>query len=316
MRTRSGGGFVVTERDLELVGWLGRVRLAAVEQVQARFGMARSKAYGRLQGLRELGLVRHERGVPGRGVFLATRAGLSLAKVELAPATMSLGSLRHDLAVTDVVAELEPRVVGGRIVTEREMRAHQHAERDDRYWVRVQKNRAALLARHWPDLAVHWEEWWLAVEVELSQKQADRLSWIVDAYHSAASWKKEKHLLGVLYLVGDERRARTLIKVAKKEWTRPENTPTFAVAVLDGPGAAYRGLETWAGRHRRAQEHDARERAERDARRRQQQAWARAQEEAERAAWEQRQRELREIEAHQAAEAAKLRNRVTRRLLG
>jgi hypothetical protein len=52
--------------------------------------MARSKAYGRLQGLVELGLVEHERRVPGLGVFLATRRGLAAAEVELAPARVSL----------------------------------------------------------------------------------------------------------------------------------------------------------------------------------------------------------------------------------
>jgi hypothetical protein len=72
--------------------------LATVVEVQQRFGMARSKAYGRLQGLVELGLVEHERRVPGLGVFLATRRGLAAAEVELAPARVSLGSLRHDLA--------------------------------------------------------------------------------------------------------------------------------------------------------------------------------------------------------------------------
>jgi len=65
---KKSGRFVITERDLELVAWLGRVKLARVEQVQERFGMARSKAYGRLQGLREMGLVRLDNGVPGPGV--------------------------------------------------------------------------------------------------------------------------------------------------------------------------------------------------------------------------------------------------------
>ncbi|CAA9487596.1 MAG: hypothetical protein AVDCRST_MAG13-1554, partial [uncultured Solirubrobacteraceae bacterium] len=69
----SRAGFRIQERDLEIVEWLGRVRLATVVEVQQRFGMARSKAYGRLQGLVELGLVEHERRVPGLGVFLATR---------------------------------------------------------------------------------------------------------------------------------------------------------------------------------------------------------------------------------------------------
>jgi hypothetical protein len=56
-------------------------------------------------------------------------------------------------------------------------------------------------------LAAEWGTWWIAVEVELSQKQAERLSWIVSSYRREARSSEGKQLRGVLYLVDDERRA-------------------------------------------------------------------------------------------------------------
>jgi hypothetical protein len=152
--------------------------------------------------------------------------------------------------------------------------------------------------------------------VELSQKQTERLSWIVSAYRSAGSAGNERQLLGVLYLVGEERRGRALASIAEEVWYCPEGTPTFSAAVLGEPGVAYGALAVWAARHRQGQEYDARERAAYEQQRREQEARQRAQAEAERASWERRQRELQEREARAAAEAAKLSNRFKRRLLG
>ncbi len=150
---RQRGGFQVTERDLDLVWWLGRVRLARVEQVQARFGMARSKAYGRLQGLCELGLVVHERRVPGPGVFLATKTGLRTVDLDMGAATVSFATLEHDLAVATVVAELESSDVEHEVVTEREMRAEHRVEDGRRYAPSVREPGRRRTGHHWPDLA-------------------------------------------------------------------------------------------------------------------------------------------------------------------
>jgi len=181
-RNQSGIGFQIQERDVEIVRWLGRVRLATVGEVQTRFGLARSKAYGRLKGLVDLGLVRHERGVPGHGVFLATRDGLKLAETDLAPATMSLGALRHDLAVADVVARLER--VGELVWTERELRRHQQLTGESWFRPRVIR-RGVHDARHWPDLVMPVGEGprlWVAAEVELSTKSAERIDAILAGY--------------------------------------------------------------------------------------------------------------------------------------
>jgi hypothetical protein len=75
--------FRVTERDLEIVRWIGRWRLATAAQVQKRFGLHQAKAYSRLQGLTRAGLLRAEPGYRGAGVYLATRAGLGAVGLDL-----------------------------------------------------------------------------------------------------------------------------------------------------------------------------------------------------------------------------------------
>jgi hypothetical protein len=107
-------GFQVTDRDLAIVRWLGRVKLGTVDHVRIAMGMGRTKAYERLAGLVEHGLVLHQRPVPGHGVYLASRKGLTLVGLELAPASVSLGALTHDLAVTGLVAAIEGRYPGCR----------------------------------------------------------------------------------------------------------------------------------------------------------------------------------------------------------
>ena len=66
--------FQFTMRDLELLAFLGRHRLATAEQLQRRFSLTESKAYARLRGLRARRLIRHERDVPGPGIFLPPAA--------------------------------------------------------------------------------------------------------------------------------------------------------------------------------------------------------------------------------------------------
>ncbi len=140
------GGFRATERDLEIVKWLGRVRLARAGQVAERFAMTETKAYARLRGLRGMGLVRHvRRGVPGPGVFLATGQGLRATGLDLAEATVSAASLHHDLTVVDVGTGLERQRL--RVETERELRLAGRT-------LEVRITRAGVKAAHLPDLAI------------------------------------------------------------------------------------------------------------------------------------------------------------------
>ena len=286
--------------------WLGRVRLATVTEVQQRFGMARSKAYGRLQGLVELGLVRHERGVPGSGVYLATRQGLAMVELELAPATVSLGSLRHDLALAGVAAEIETSRLGGDLLTERELRAYRERTGDERFRPQLRSRRGGATSRHWPDLALVHKDGWLAVEVELTQKSTERTREILAGY-AATAYTASPDLWGVLYLTPDERCADRLSQVAQRERLDPDSPVAFHAQPLEAPGGietAVLGMaETVQGvRKRRAQERAAREDRQRRA-----EAEQAAYEAAGRAATELKRRREEAAQAQADAEAAPLR---------
>ena len=185
-------GFQVTARDTEMLAWIGRNRLATGDQVARRFGLQRTKAYARLRGLKAAGLVRHESPVRGAGVFLATRAGLALADVELAPATVSLAMLEHDLAVVDVSILLESRM-GATVLTDRELR--RDAAVADRSGV--------------PDLVLLPDDRRrLAVEVELSRKSRARVS------EKLRWYTQSRDYTAVVYFVRDDRDAARINELA------------------------------------------------------------------------------------------------------
>jgi hypothetical protein len=66
-----------TQRDAEIVGWLGRIGAAGAEHVMARFAMGRSWAYARLSRLVRDGLL-EQRTLLYRqpGLYIATAEGL------------------------------------------------------------------------------------------------------------------------------------------------------------------------------------------------------------------------------------------------
>jgi len=203
--------FQFTMRDLELLAFLGRHRLATAEQLQRRFSLTESKAYARLRGLRARRLIRHERDVPGPGIFLATRGGLRLSDVDLAEASFSLATLRHDLAVADVAIELERE--GRWLFSERELRRAIAEGYGDDYRIECRESGTGRTLRHLPDLAVNDPDGsaWTAVEVELTQKRSERTRSILSGYRSA-----REGLQGVLYVVPSETARRRIEGLGRK----------------------------------------------------------------------------------------------------
>jgi hypothetical protein len=253
---RQVSGFRVTERDQEIVRWLGRVKLATVEQVRVRIGMGRTKAYERLAGLVASGLVIHERGVPGHGVYLASKQGLQLAGLGLTPATVSLGALRHDLAVAGVVAELERASAGIQLLTEREIRAHVAETGDETFRTHVQQ-RGVGTSRHWPDLVLLTgglgTPGWLAIEIELQRKGARRLKAILAGYDTANLRSTARTLWGVLYLVPGAPDARRVTGLAAELAMGPGTLPvSLFAAPLGQEGGAVAAIRELARVHDRA----------------------------------------------------------------
>jgi hypothetical protein len=66
-----------TEKDAEIVGWVGRVGAAGAEHVMERFAMGRSWAYARLASLVSGGLLEQKTLLYRKpGLYVATAEGL------------------------------------------------------------------------------------------------------------------------------------------------------------------------------------------------------------------------------------------------
>ena len=237
----------LTSRDLELLRFLGRVKLARAEQVALRFAMARSKTYARLALLTAEGLAALERRVPGPAVYYATRTGLAAAALPLGEARMSLATLEHDLAVAAACAGIE--CAGERLYarTEREMRSDLRVDGECAWRVAVRDTGKGRSGFHWPDLAAYRNpaKGWVAVEVELSQKRAERTRAILAGYRS-----HPEGLSVVLYLTptraprsasSASRRPRASAAAAPSPSARPRspsNPTTACSSPRSGPPTA------------------------------------------------------------------------------
>lgn len=219
----------LTERDLEIVRFIGRAGVAEARQVAARWqreerrqdgavkGMPQSNAYRRLRGLEALGLLERRRLLHAEpAVFLATRAGLRFAGLELGPRKVSAGGITHATEATWLALRLEEEFGEQRVVTEREIRARDGAAERPAYAVEaggtLPGGRRPL---HFPDLAIEREdgEGPLCVELELTTKGRRRLAEIVRAY------VRGRHIGGVRYYVvpRSERQVREAVAAVRAD---------------------------------------------------------------------------------------------------
>lgn len=190
-------GLRITNRDLKIVGWVGRQRFASAEQVQSRFGMDRSRTYRRLRATASAGLIEHRQILHGAGVYLATERGLGAVDLELPQAKIDLRTYSHDLALAGLCASYE--LAGSAVVTEREIRAADAFAAEPRFAVSLGDRRL-----HFPDLILSEDRGAVAVELEQTAKRAIRLDRILSAYLRA------RHLAGVRYHAASPRLASWL----------------------------------------------------------------------------------------------------------
>jgi hypothetical protein len=160
--------------------------------------LARRKAYARLRGLVSVGLLEHRRVLYGRpGVYVATRAGLEVADVELPAARVDLRTYEHDVEAVWLLLALERERGREAVLTERELRSVDAGAERPAFAAAVGERPASGYARlHFPDLAIVGDGGRpVAVELERTAKGATRLRRIVGAYVRA------RHLAGVRYYV-------------------------------------------------------------------------------------------------------------------
>jgi hypothetical protein len=184
----------LTDRDIEMLTWLARQRVATAIQFARLFDIDLSKTYRRLRGMVARGLVRHERVFHLQpGVYLATASGIGCTRVKLPAPKLDIRTLQHDLLVTDVcVLHLQSGVP---VATEREMRAVDSWSGRPYYAASLSGRAPSGRPRlHFPDLLTESSSR-QAIEVELTPKRRRRLDQIIAAYVRA------RHLDGVVYYV-------------------------------------------------------------------------------------------------------------------
>jgi hypothetical protein len=114
-----------TERDAQLVAWVGRMGGASAIQVSERFGMYPTNAHVRLRLMRKSGLLDHYRllfNYPA--MYTATRAGLRWQGLDtLSTYRLSLTRFVHAWHSTRVAVGLERAMPDWQLLSEREIRA-------------------------------------------------------------------------------------------------------------------------------------------------------------------------------------------------
>jgi len=188
---------VQTERDAEIVDWVGRLGAAGAEHVMARFGMGRSWAYARLSRLVEDGLLEQTQLLHRQpGLYVATAEGLRWRGLQrLGVHRLSVGGFEHARQVATAAVALHEGLVHWTLLSERELRVVESECGELVASSRLGELPGGRPALHRPDLAlISPEHRVLAVEVELSIKAPRRLQAICRGYARA------RHIRHAYYL--------------------------------------------------------------------------------------------------------------------
>jgi hypothetical protein len=187
-----------TEKDAEIVGWVGRLGAAGAEHVMGRFEMGRSWAYERLGQLVADGLLEQRMLLFRKpGVYTATAAGLRWRGLEcLGVHRVRPGGYEHAWEVAQAAVALHQGLPEWQVLSEREIRAHERDEGELLASARVGELPGGRPVLHRPDLALLLSPQGrlLAVEIELSVKAPARLATI------CRGWARARHVHGVYYL--------------------------------------------------------------------------------------------------------------------
>jgi hypothetical protein len=189
-----------TNRDGQIVAWIGRIGAAGAEHVMRRFGMGRSMVYHRLSTLTRDGLLEHHMVLYGRpGIYTATTEGLRWQRLERLPVfKVRAGGFDHAWQVAHTAAELHQALPDWDVVGEREIRFIENDNKD--LFASAKAGRVAdRQVLHRPDLALALPGTGVVpIEVELSVKSASRLAAI------CRGWARARHISRVYYLAAPQ----------------------------------------------------------------------------------------------------------------
>ena len=165
----------LTPRDLEVLRYAVRHGMVTSDQLGARF-FRTAAARRRLRALERAGLLVSDRVLAAHpAVVRATPRGARLAGCDLAPASLDLARIRHNLALVDLSEQLLATHPGSSWTTERELRRDRmRAARNGDAWERQRRVPDGLLL-----LADGTR---VAVELDLTPKRSARLDLLAGAY--------------------------------------------------------------------------------------------------------------------------------------
>ncbi len=173
-------------RDRELVSFVGRHGVVAIEHVMAALGVGQAAAYRRVAACVERGLLARRRLLHSEpSLIWATRAGLRYAGLGLPLAVVSPGAVDHWLRCATTAQLLAAEFGPERILTERELRLLERLEGHPIASAKLGELPSGHPRLHRPDLVVFAEGGVIAVEVELSPKARRRLQGIIRAWRGA-----------------------------------------------------------------------------------------------------------------------------------
>jgi hypothetical protein len=232
-----------TERDGEIVRWLGRIGAASAENVMARFGMGQSWAYARLSRLVRDGLLEQKTLLHRRpGLYIATAEGLRWTRQErLGVYRVSAGGFAHAAELADVAVALHEALPQWGQMSERELRIAESDQEKLIASVKLGELPGGRPALHRPDLAlIGGDGSVLAIEVELSVKAPRRLQAICRAYARA------RHLAHVYYLATPP--VQRAVARALAEVRAEDRITVLALDDVDGVADAVEGSarRAWA----------------------------------------------------------------------
>ncbi len=185
-----------TERDSQIVSWIGGLGAAGAEHVMSEFGMSRSIAYQRLNSLTRDGLLAHRAVLYGRpGMYTATLAGLRWKGIgHLGVFSVRPGSFEHAWQVAQTAVGLGRAMPDWDLMSERQLRSAENEY--GKLVASIQVGQALTGAKlHRPDLVLTCKRGPVVpIEVELSIKSASRLTAI------CRGWARARHINTVYYL--------------------------------------------------------------------------------------------------------------------
>lgn len=199
-------------RDRELVRFVGRHGVVAIEHVMVSLDVRSAAAYRRVAACIERGLLERLELLRAEPSLLrATREGLRYAGLGFPVAVVSPGSAGHWLRCASVAQQLIGEFGLGHVITERELAFAERLEGRPIASAKVGELPNGEPQLHRPDLAVLADTGPIAVEVELTPKSPQRLEGIIRA------WRRAHWVAEIRYYCepGPTRRAleRTVAKV-------------------------------------------------------------------------------------------------------